>query len=434
LTENIVEFIDVLRMAGIRVSISESMDAVQALNYVNALDRDQVKTSLAACLAKGEEERRIFSKSFDSFFVPPGERVEYVNQKLEEISRRKREISEEVSKLKFQEKEIRLSDEQKMVYASLTGEEKKSILDFLEKTSYGKNVRPEFRSLVEGLVHGKLNSMKQRLEGNWDPAEDIFGELPSEAGILAWNVNNEMRREKSLLYKNISGIGDADIPQVVRLIQLMVEKLKKKASRRYRRSSKKARLDIRKTIRSNLSTGAVQFRLEYKKRPKRKDKYLMLCDVSASMYRFSGFVLQFMMGMHSHAAADSYIFSEEVERLNLREFVNLPGFEQQIVNSSVWRKGTNINTAVSHILEEAHAKLNSSTIVLIVSDAKTLETDKTIEKIRVLASKVKKILWLNPVPEAEWSRIAGMEGFRRHCTMLDCSTLDRLARACEKMG
>lgn len=433
LTANLVKFIDVLRMAGVRLSISESIDAIQALNYVNLLDKSQVKTVLSACLAKSEEERRIFNQAFDAYFVPPDERKEYIDQRVNQINTRKKQIEEEVSELKFQEQEISLSDQQKMAYTSMTEEEKKSLKDFLDKTSGGKKVGSHFRSLVESMVYSKLNSMRQRLEGTGELQEELFGDMPSEGGIIARDVNSEVRKDKGLLHKNISGISDDDIPQVLRLIRHIVERLKKKASRRFKKTSKKARLDIKKTIRSNLSTGVVQFRLKYKRRPRRKDKYLILCDVSASMYRFSGFVLQFILGMHSQASADSYIFSEDIERLNIREFVNSESFEEQVLSSSLWRRGTNINTALTKILEESSTKLNSSAIVLIVSDAKTLETDKTIERLKKLSAKVKKVLWLNPVPQREWDRIAGIEGFRRHCTMLDCSTLDRLAKACESL-
>lgn len=435
LVKNVVEFIDVLRQACVRISISESIDAVDALKHVNPIDRNEVKIAMSACLAKGEEERKVFSEAFDRFFIIPGSRSEYINKRTQEIEQKKKEIMEEVSELKFQDEQIDISDDLKEVYAGLPDEEKKSIRDFLQKTSTGKNVRPEFKPVAESMVRGRLNNLKQKLAGAPGmPFQGILAQVPSEAGIIAGDVMENIREESSLLYKNIGDIRDEDIPRVIKLIRIIVERLKRNISRRYKKTNKKARLDLKKTIRSNLSTGGVQFRLKYKKRPKRKEKFLVLCDVSASMYRFSGFVLQFVLGMHSGvSSADSFIFSEEVEHLNMHEFINAAGFEDRIKRSPVWRRGTNINRAFSHILHERKVTINSSTIVLVVSDAKTLDADKAVKSLKALKSKVKKILWMNPVPETDWDRNKSTGGFREHCTMLDCSTLERLAGVCGRL-
>lgn len=432
LTANIVEFIDVLRTAGVRLSISESMDAVEALKHVDIINRSEVKAALSACLAKSEEERRLFSEAFDVFFIPKQDRKEYVNKTVQVIEQKKQEIIDEASRLKFQGEEIDLSNEQKMTFSGLSEDEKQSIIDFLNKTSSGKNVGPEFKPIAQNIVHGKLNSLRERKNIHEDAGvmQELFEFVPSEAGIIARDVIDAVQEDNNLLYKNIEGIKDEDIPRVIRLIRQIVDKLKRKALRKFKRTNRKARLDLKKTIKSNLSTGTALFRLKYKKRPRKKEKFLILCDVSASMYRFSGFVLQLITEMHSKAVCDSYAFSEEAEHLSLRDFVNAADFERQIKSSPVWRKGTNISRALTYILKERQSAINSSTIVLVVSDAKTLEAEKTAENLKVLESRVKRVIWLNPIPEKDWERIAGADSFRKYCTMLDCSTLERLSKAC----
>lgn len=114
----------------------------------------------------------------------------------------------------------------------------------------------------------------------------------------------------------------------------------------------------------------------------------------------------------------------------MQGFVNAMDFEQKVMQSRVWRKGTDIHRAVNYILHESHAALNSSSVVILVSDAKTLNGDKAAESLKLLGAKVKRILWLNPVQEAEWPGISGMERFKEYSTMMDCSTIERLGKAC----
>ena len=62
-------FIVSLRGAGVPVSVSESIDAAQALAISGYSDRQIVKSSLAATLAKSATEKEIFDDCFERFFT-----------------------------------------------------------------------------------------------------------------------------------------------------------------------------------------------------------------------------------------------------------------------------------------------------------------------------------------------------------------------------
>lgn len=432
LTENIVKFVDVLRLAGVRVSISESIDAVEALKHVDILNKNEVKAAMSACLAKSEEERKIFSLAFDKYFVPYDLRIDNISRKAEEAELRKQEIIKEASSLRFQDEQIELPDDLMEVYADLSAAEKAGIRQFLQRTSTGKNVRHDMlKDAVAEMIKGRLRNARLKIGGSAYPSQGILRHLTSEAGIIAGEVEAALKAENSLMYKNIGEISDEDVPGVIRLIKLMVAKINRNMVRSYKNSAAKARLDLKNTIRNNLNTGGVLFRLKYKRPRERKSRLLVMCDVSASMYRFSGFVLQLIMGINSSfSSTDSYIFSEDIEHINICGFWDAADIEGKIKASPVWRRGTDIGKALSSLLNERRGAVNSSTIVLLVSDAKTLNVDKTVNGLKLLKSKVKRIFWLNPVPEKEWERIKGVPEFREYCAMLDCSTLEKLARAC----
>jgi uncharacterized protein with von Willebrand factor type A (vWA) domain len=432
LLNNLVKFIHVLRTAGVRVSLSESMDAMEALSCVDVLERNQVKAALSACLAKSEAERRIFSESFDRFFVDPEEKEAYISYKSKAREQKKQEIIQRASELQYQGQELNISDELKEVYSDITVEERKSILDFLERSSTGKNMKSHFKPITENVVRGKLNNLKNKYQKPHEHHCSAFNSALSEAGIIAEDVAEAVREEDSLMYQNLSTIEDKDMPAVIQLIKSLADKLRK-STRIRQQTSRRSGLDFKKTISSSISAGGTLFKLKYKKKHGQKQRILTLCDVSASMYRFSGFVLKFISCLHFEVStADNYIFSTDIEHLNIQKFTTSTDIEHEITKSRVWKRGTDIHRAVQHILKDRFVILNSSTVVIIVSDAKTLNVAGATEGLKQLVTKVKKIYWLNPIPEQDWRSIAGIDGLRQYCTMMDCSTLEKLSKACER--
>lgn len=434
LVKNLAEFFEILKTAGMNINVSDCITAVEALQYVDILDRSQVRAALKACLVKNSPSRGIFSKAFDLYFVPLETRKEYVARKAEIIEGKKQEVEESAKSLKFQDVQLELTDDLKEVYAALPEIEKRGIRDYLRNTSDGKNVRMEFKQLAETIIRGKLSNLKQKYAEQLVQVEGVLSQDSSEAGILAGEAADSLPQSMSLLHKNISDINEEDVPAAVRLISELVEKLRRELSRKYKKTGKRSRLDLKRTIRANLSTGQVMFRLKYKTRLRLKTKLLLFCDVSASMLRFSSFVLQFMKGMsNGFAAIDSYIFSNDAEKINIKSFYGLADFEAHIKSSAIWGKGTDIGKSMDGILNNRRSPLSSSTVFLIVSDAKTLDFRLAGKNLKDISTRVKRVLWLNPLPEKDWTGIKGLDDFVKYCKMLDCSTLERLTDACRNI-
>jgi len=57
-----------LRGSGVRISVSESMDAMNAACLTGYSDRERLKDSLSATLAKSQHEKEIFDTCFGRFF------------------------------------------------------------------------------------------------------------------------------------------------------------------------------------------------------------------------------------------------------------------------------------------------------------------------------------------------------------------------------
>src|SRR6516225_10545642 len=70
LREQLGRFIAQLRIAGLRVSVAESIDAMKAVAAAG-LARDRMREALAATLVKDEADRALFDEAFGRFFAAP---------------------------------------------------------------------------------------------------------------------------------------------------------------------------------------------------------------------------------------------------------------------------------------------------------------------------------------------------------------------------
>ncbi len=61
--------VEELRRVGIPISVSEKIDAVRVLKYVELGNRDAVKTALGAVLVKDEQHELTYETIFDIYFA-----------------------------------------------------------------------------------------------------------------------------------------------------------------------------------------------------------------------------------------------------------------------------------------------------------------------------------------------------------------------------
>ncbi len=86
LRDQLVRFIAALRAAGVRISVAESIDAMNAVAAVG-LERARMHEAMAAALIKDEADRAIFDESFNRFFAAPrASRGEHPDHRGEQVS------------------------------------------------------------------------------------------------------------------------------------------------------------------------------------------------------------------------------------------------------------------------------------------------------------------------------------------------------------
>ena len=240
--------------------------------------------------------------------------------------------------------------------------------------------------------------------------------------------------EIGMLYRDLSQFKDTDIPKAIDIIQAIARQINVELEARRRAGGRSGKLDFRRTIRKGLETGGSFYRLHYKKKRSRKKHLVLLCDVSGSMMQFSEFVLRFMKSISDTAdSSQIFLFSEDVRKVDPFALQNMDGFASYVRNSGCFGRGTDLGKALDTLNSIRPSVLGPSTIFIVISDVKTIDLAHAERALMRSMTKAGKVVFLNPIPEKKWSYLKGCQAISALTTMVSCSTLNELARACRKL-
>ncbi|MCL6612778.1 MAG: VWA domain-containing protein [Peptococcaceae bacterium] len=444
---NITRFVQILRRLGVRVSLAETVDAVSALAGIDLLDKSRVRAALKACLAKSRREAGIFDQAYGLFFTTPEEkarrRQQYREARAERdrlINTAERELMEVVEEWQRDLPEKIVLTEQQLETFSLmpeSGKERmKEILDRMKSNPVNNPGELINRVLQSSLNYWRYYMMKNAAGGGKAgtlPEEGSTGDEEMDEVIRSVDAHFYHHPGDRILHRDMESLDDSDIPRMTSLISHMSSQLALGISRRYKRSAGTAAVDIRRTVRRNIRYGGVPIELRYRARRRKRPRFLLICDVSASMARHARFVLQFIYGLNSALGGlESFIFSEDLERTT--EFFsknrNFARSMTDMINGSrQWGKSTNLHESLKTFLRHYGDKLTPDTVVFIVSDARTVAPEAAAGLLRDIKLKCADIIWLNTLPRREWEQKAPVKLFCGLADMYECSTLSQLEKA-----
>jgi len=188
--------------------------------------------------------------------------------------------------------------------------------------------------------------------------------------------------------------------EILSVSRKIARALKAPGSRRRWRSSRRGRLDIRRTVRLNLRRGGELMELAYRERKAGKPRAVMLCDVSRSMNPYHPFMIQFMIALSkSLPQLKVYLFgttlrdvTREVRALDFGS--TWRSFHE---SSAVWLSGTRIGWSLREFLHAGgQNSLDGNTTVFIVSDGwDTGEIELLERSMREIRRRAGLVIWLN---------------------------------------
>lgn len=406
----------ILRQEGLFVSPEENADAVSILLDLGVSDRATVKAALRTVYAKSREQQLRFDRIFDSFFLS--------EDAIRAIDRRHREEELERAKARKQAEqelqnnlpEFRYDDAQREAFAMLSEAEKERLRTLRDKYLKDDSRNPR---LYEGMINSIISRsiMEQQM-------------LMEDAAVGRAAIDPEM----GLLFRDITLFEDREIPKAVVYIQDIARRINGELTQRRKQTGRSAALDFRATIRKGLETGGSFYRLAYRKRRAKRKQLVVLCDVSGSMIQFSEFVLRFIQSLNQASGASRvFLFSEELYEADAFHLQNMDLFRDYVRRSGVYGRGTDLGGALKKINDLRPPALSPATMLLIISDTKTVNQPLAVQELLRARSKAGKVFWLNPIPERKWKFIGSVQTMAELCTMISCSTLQELGAACRKL-
>lgn len=415
--EKLSGFTRMLRLSGLNATHQETADACSILLKLGFEDRETVKLALGTIYAKTREEQLIFDRVFDGYFISEEAMREQAKRQAQRDAEMEAARQEAREQLNLNGQPLDLSDNQRNTYASMPPEERQKLLNFLDRYKSSAERSPElYGNFIHSVFTKALLEQQMRME---DSALNAAAADP----------------ELGLLFRDITEFRDQEIPKAIDIIQQSARQINSEIAASRKASGSSRRLDFRRTIRKGLETGGSFYRLKYKKKPHRRRRMVLLCDVSGSMIQFSEFALRFIQSLNQ--ASDSsrvFLFSEQIIEADPFSLQNMDLFRDYVDRSGIYGKGTNLGAALEYLLTQRPPVLADAATLIILSDAKTVEQGRAFTALQKAKQLSGKVLWLNPIPENRWQYLKSTQLMASVCPMVSCNTLSALAQACRRLA
>jgi len=209
-------------------------------------------------------------------------------------------------------------------------------------------------------------------------------------------------QHQALGQKDLGSLDEEEVVEARRLIQDLVKALMNRPGRRHRAAQRGNFIDFRRSFRHNLSQGFEALELRYRRPRIKKLKLIVLCDVSGSMARYSGFLLDFIYALrHELPSTEAAVFSTHLTPITsyLRTRDIARSLQQVADQATGWGGGTDIGRSLAEFNSRyGQAMLGSRAVVVILSDgwdrgdARAMRTE-----IAQLRRRAHQIIWLNPL-------------------------------------
>lgn len=253
------------------------------------------------------------------------------------------------------------------------------------------------KTTVQGAIENKANPSLVML-GRGKTDED------AEEGK---NVSgaNEIERLKTT---DFSKIGEIDADPLESIARKLFREMAIRLRRRRKETRRNGPINLRRTIRRSLNYGGEPIDLFRKAQRPKKQRLIVLLDVSGSMDKYSFYLLRFVCALREHfRQLEAFVFSTSLIRIskllqpNQLELV-LATISRQADN---WSGGTKIGDCLTTFFDKyGKQTLNGSPIVLILSDGlDTGDPNLVSEALVKIQKRAKKVIWLNP--------LKGMKGY-----------------------
>ncbi|MCK9393001.1 MAG: VWA domain-containing protein, partial [Syntrophales bacterium] len=283
------DFVTAARTAGVRISISETLDAVRAVKVVGYRDRTLLKDALAISLAKTAGEKIILEDCFERFFT---------FRFFAADSNRVCKDGDMPSLLQTESDLARMlmEEDRAGLMAAMTEaarlENISQIRYFTQRSLFAMRV---LGRMGAGGLDSQIQALRQldtpaaaaeaaRLEGaRAYLVDNVRNYVQSQYDLFARN-EGERRLESELRLVKLSNLEQRYFARIHNIIQRMVKRLNDLHSRR-RKAARRGVLDFKRTLRENISYQGMLFAPSWKRKKVERPQIVVICDISRSVLR-----------------------------------------------------------------------------------------------------------------------------------------------------
>jgi uncharacterized protein len=431
----LADFVGELRAAGLPVSLTENVDAMEAVRHVPLDDRAALRTAMAATMVKRPEHRPAFDAVFDAFFsLSPASALE--------------DGESDVDLSALLDDALRSGDEDavkrlaRLAVARLAGmEEGRGVRGsaYVFKTMRMLDVDGALARLLAGarwLERDDLAAAGQRLRDEVEA--EVRRRLVDERGAqaVARSVRRPLPEDVDFLHASRE-----DLAALQRSLRPLARRMAARLARR-RRLGRHGRLDYRRTLRRSLSTGGVPADPRFRRPHPHKPEIVVLADVSGSVATFARFTLQLV-----HALAGEFSA--------IRTFVFIDGIDEV---TNLFAGTDDLAAALLRVHEEADVvaadghsdygraletfwsrwgrEITPRTSVVILGDARNNYHASSAAVLADLRRRGRRLWWLNPEPRSYWDTGDSIVSeYAVHCDgVFECRNLRQLEAFVSAIG
>ena len=435
-------FVVELRNAGLPVSLTENLDAMEAVKHIPIEDRDAFKYALATTLVKNEQHWKAFETVFEVYFSLRGPEYNVLDEdgeidedSLEEwMSQQMRGMggqgsSEEMSPEEIAEMLFRAlmnADEAMMAAMARAAVTQFAGMEPGRPVGGTYYLYRTLRNLdLDGMLDRLMEQAQERSEGDMTSLEERLEREEFENRIedLKKEIESEIRRRlvadrgveamAKTLRKPLPEDVDfmhasrEEMANIRKAIQPLTRKLAARLARK-RKHKRKGPLDFRATVRQSLSYGGVPAEPRVRNPRPNKPELIVVADISGSVAAFARFTLHLVYALQNQfSKVRSFVFID-----GLDEVTHMFQDEEDITNAVhrvnteadvVWVDGhSDYGHAFGVFWENYGSEISSKSTVMFLGDARNNYHATNAWVVKETAKKARSVFWLNPEPKSYW--------------------------------
>ncbi len=465
--QRLIEFSNLLRHNGVRVSVAEELDSLAAARILGLSSRQVLKSGLRATMVKRAVDVPVFDDLFDLYFSGIHELIQGASRRAQEATGLDpadfQRLLDELEKL-LNEQGDDLSDLAKEWLRNDSGRVEQRLREAVDQAGVGEIDRPyQEGQFTHGMANAfGLSEILQQIEAfrarlsalGLDPqtAERLQRYLESRQRDLALLMKQvvlqeldkrdvarrESQRLQALSEKSFFYLSEDEIRRMKEAVSKLARRLKNIIVIK-RKRAKRGKFDVKDTFRKNLQYGGVPFRIQFDEKKKDKPQVVVLCDVSDSVRNVSRFMLQFVYSLQDlYSRVRSFIFvaeTGEITRLfeenDIQEAIEI-ALRGDVINLFAH---SDFGQAFKMFHRDFLTAVNKRTTVIVLGDARNNYNLPQEWALRDIRARAKQVIWLNPESKMTWGfGDSEMERYQPYCDVVEeCRNLNQLYRVIDRL-